>query len=89
MRRHRRIKGRSSFAEHLAEAAVTGMTGGDTADFECNDDVFDEENGGPYVHTTAIDEYSFGAGGLPPETEPEARPRVMGTGELVEDKPPS
>ena len=58
VRSHRRMRHSSPLAEHLAEHAVSRMTGGDEADYG-NTDFFEEALGGAYLETDVIDELSF------------------------------
>ncbi len=63
-------------AENLAEEYVDAVTGGDGADDEAIDGVVSEEIGGPFVFTSAADEFAHDTDAAnPPDAEREALPR--------------
>ena len=64
---------RDSLAENLAEEYLQGATGGDAVAEEQNDEVVPEELGGPFVETSAREEFADGTDESNPadaETEP-------------------
>jgi hypothetical protein len=65
-------------AETLAEDFVRSATTGEDADDEVLEEVVPEELGGPFVETTAGEEYATGTDASNPEdAAPEPLPRVM------------
>lgn len=65
-------------AENLAEDFIEGATRGTDADTEALGAVVDEEMGGPFVETSAAEEYADDTDDSnPPDAEPEPLPRPV------------
>jgi hypothetical protein len=70
---------RDSLAENLAEEYLQGATGGDAVAEELNDEVVPEELGGPFVETSALEEFADGTDeSNPPDAETEPLPLTGG-----------
>ncbi len=67
---------RDDLAENLAEEFVDAATRGDGADDEAIDGVVSEEIGGPFIVTSAADEFAHDTDAAnPPDAEREPLPR--------------
>jgi hypothetical protein len=67
-----------SLAENLAEEFLESATRGDDAVEEAMEEVVPEELGGPFIETSAADEFAEGIDGANPEdAEPEPLPRPV------------
>lgn len=64
--------------ERMAESTLRAITGEHDGDFEESDNLSVAETGGPFVETSAEDEFGYGDGGLPEDTEPSALPVAFG-----------
>jgi hypothetical protein len=74
-------------AENLAEEFLETATRGDGGDDASIDGIVSEEIGGPFVETTAAEEFAGGTDDAnPPDAEPEPLPRA--TAGLVQQPPP-
>lgn len=69
-------------ARRLGEDTIERLTSGDDGDFNESDAEEEAQRGGPYVPSDGSREYADDDGGLPPESDIDATPRLMSEGPL-------
>lgn len=77
------VPAKDDVSERMAEGALRQMTGEYDGDFEESDRVTPADVGGPFVESSAFEEYAYGSDGIPADAEVAALPRVLG------DEPPA
>jgi hypothetical protein len=72
------VKKTDDVGERMAEGTIRALTGDDDGDFEDSDTMSEGDLGGPFVETSASEEFGYDDDGMPADTERSALPSAQG-----------